>query len=209
MLFRRVFKGVDIWQAELAGEGNAGPEGLPGPDQERFGSFLREQPRRRWLASRWAVRRVLAGYLGQAPGEIEIVEGENGKPRLPGGELQFNLSHSGDLALIAVSEDRPVGVDLERLDPARDFLALAERALDQQDLAAVRAVAPGDRPGVFYPAWVRHEARLKCLGAGLTGPFPDSPVAVLQVDAGPGYAAAVAVAGAEAPPLRLRTLPPG
>jgi len=168
-----------------------------------------DQPRHPRTAAHSALRQVLAGYLGQPPAAIEIELGGSGKPRLPGGELQFNLSHSGGLALIAVASDRPVGVDVERVDRARDFLALAERALGQADVAAVRAAAAGDRSGVFYAAWVRHEARLKCLGPGLTGRAPDSPVAVRQVDAGPGYAAAVAVAGTEAPPLRLRTLPQG
>lgn len=203
-----MLRGVDIWRAALDGEGQAGPEGLPAPERERFESFLREQPRRRWLASRWALRRVLATYLGQAPGEIEIEDGENGKPRLPGGELQFNLSHSGDLALIAVCEIRPVGIDVERVEPSRDLIALAERALGAEDVARLRAAGPEDLPALFYAAWVRHEARLKCLGAGLTGSAPDSPVAVQEVDAGPGYAAAVAIAGTENMPLSRRDLPP-
>jgi len=184
-----VIEGVHIWRAALEG-------------------FSPDQPRHRRTAAHSALRQVLAGYLGQPPSAIEIELGENGKPRLPGGELQFNLSHSGGLALVAISKDRPVGVDVERVEPARDFLALAKRALNEEDFAAVRAAAAGDRSAVFYAAWVRHEARLKCLGVGLTGPTPDSPVAVQQVDAGPGYAAAVAVAGKEAPSLRLRTLPP-
>lgn len=186
-----MIEGVHIWRATLDG-------------------FSPDQPRHRRTAAHSALRQVLAGYLGQPPAAVEIEEGEDGKPRLPGGELQFNLSHSGDLALVAVSASRPVGVDVERVEPGRDFVALAERALAEEDSEAVRAAAPGDRSAIFYAAWVRHEARLKCLGAGLTGPVPDSPVAVQGVEVGPGYAAAVAVAvaGKKAPPLRLRTLSP-
>jgi 4'-phosphopantetheinyl transferase len=185
-----VIEGVHIWRVALDGIS-------PG------------QPRHRRTAAHSALRRVLAGYLGQPAAAIEVEVGENGKPRLPGGELHFNLSHSGDLALVAVSEDGAVGIDVERVEPTRDFLALAERALGQEDVAAVGAAAAGERSAVFYNAWVRHEARLKCLGAGLTGPVPDSPVAVQPVDAEPGYAAAVALAGEEPPSLRLQTLPPG
>jgi 4'-phosphopantetheinyl transferase len=204
-----VIDGVHIWHVAFDDPGWPGSEELPPEERERAGGFLRPQAAERWLASRWMLRRVLAGYLGQAPSAIKIELGERGKPRLAGNELQFNLSHSGDLALVAVSEDRSVGIDVERVRPGRDLLALAERALGAEGVAAVRAAAPADRAAVFYNAWVRHEARLKCLGTGLSGSVPTSPMAIEDVDAGPGYAAAVAIAGAEAATLRLKALPPG
>jgi 4'-phosphopantetheinyl transferase len=190
ILFRTMIEGVHIWRAALDG-------------------FPRDQPGRRRLAAHSALRRVLAGYLGVPAAGVEIEVGENGKPRLPGEELQFNLSHSGEVALIAVSESRSVGVDVERVKLDRDFLALAERALGEEEVAALRAADPADRAAVFYAAWVRHEAFLKCLGVGLAGPIPDSPVSVQQLDAEPGYAAAVAVAGEGKPQLRQQVLPPG
>ena len=151
-----------------------------------------------------------AGAADYPVRQIRLVVEENGKPRLAGsGGLEFNLSHSGELALVAVSRQRPVGVDVEREKADRDLLALAERALGAEDVAAVRAAAPADRAAVFYAAWTRHEARLKCLGAGLFGPAPTAPTVVEDVDAGPGYAAAVAVAGAEPATLRVQALPPG
>jgi hypothetical protein len=127
---------------------------------------------------REALRQVLARYLGQEPGGVELSVGEHGKPRLPGEELHFNLSHSGALALIAVCRDCEVGVDVERLRPKRE--------------------------AAFYCRWARHEARLKCLGTGLGAPLPPDPPAVTieSLDVGPGYAAAVAVKGAASLPLR-------
>lgn len=201
-----MIEGVHIWRAALDGEACAGPEQLSGPEQERFESFLGDQPRYRWLAARWALRRVLAGYLEQPPAAVEIAVDTSGKPRLPGDELHFNLSHSGDLALVAVSSSRPVGVDVERVEAARDLLSLAERALEEEEVEKVRAAPPAYRPIVFYAAWVRHEARLKCLGVGLAGPVPPTPVAVQAVDVGPWYAAAVAVADEEIGPVRCHTL---
>lgn len=187
---------LHVWRAPLDRDAAAADD-LPPGERERAAGFLRPEAAGRWTASRRALRRVLAEYLGQDPAEIEIVVEENGKPRLADKELEFNLSHSGELALIAVSGERPVGVDVEKVEPARDLLALAERALDEDDVAKVRAATSDEeRAAVFYAAWVRHEARLKCLGAGLTGPVPDEPVAVQDVDVDPGYAAAVAVAGA-------------
>jgi phosphopantetheinyl transferase len=108
-----------------------------------------------------------------------------------------------------VTERRQVGIDVETIAPREDLLALAERALAPADAAAVRAADPGRRPQVFYAAWVRHEARLKCLGTGLGAPAPATRTAVESVDAGPSYAAAVAVADSEVGPLHCRTLRAG
>lgn len=167
-----------------------------------------ERPRR--LDFHRPLREVLARYLGGGPDEIELIAGEHGKPRLAGGRLHFNLSHSATTALAAVCAEREVGVDIERIEPARDLVALAERALSLQDAAAVRDAAEAERASVFYERWTRHEARLKCLGLGL-GAAPDpnpAPVAVETLAVGPGYAAAVAVAGSELLPLRCWTFGP-
>jgi hypothetical protein len=132
------------------------------------------------------LRQVLAVYTGQEPAQIRLQEGRHGKPRLadPAGRLRFNLSHSGELALVAVSGEFEVGVDVERLRPKREES--------------------------FYRDWACHEAHVKCLGIGLLSarPLPPDPVAVRSVEVGTGYAAAVAVATAELPPLQglaLRT----
>jgi len=148
-----------------------------------------------WVAdpARGSLREVLSVYLEQPAEGIEIVRGERGKPRLARGGLEFNLSHSGELALIAVSQTRPVGVDIEQMKPGRDFLALAVRALSPDAVAQLREATPEERPLVFYRHWVRHEARLKCLGVGLSGAAATASVEVRDLDVAAGYAAAVAV----------------
>ncbi|MGE5336099.1 MAG: 4'-phosphopantetheinyl transferase family protein [Nitrososphaerota archaeon] len=228
--WNRVIDGVHIWRAALDGAGWPGPERLPAPERERAATFLREDARRRWLASRWALRRVLATYLEVPAEAVEIEEGDRSKPRLRGdGPLRFNLSHSGGLALIAVTEGREVGVDLELVEPGRDLVALAERALGA-DAAAVRDASPADRPARFYAAWTHHEAQLKCLGVGLAGAslrsstsevqdrslvtVADLPLFLCPAMPGKGtaehaYAAAVAVADRALGPLGCRTLRPG
>jgi 4'-phosphopantetheinyl transferase len=156
-----------------------------------------------------ALRRVLSLYLGETPEEIELAEGGLGKPRLAAEpeRLGFNLSHSGELALVAVTRGREVGIDVEREKPRRDLVALAERALPAADAAAVRAAAEDERTGLFYGLWTRHEARLKCLGVGLSGGAPPHPipVAVGELPIDPGYAAALAVGG-DAVAVRFWTL---
>jgi 4'-phosphopantetheinyl transferase len=147
--------------------------------------------------ARRALAAILAGYLG-GPEAAELEVGGNGKPRLARDpeRLSFNLSHSGTLALIAVAPGgTEVGVDVERLRPRRDLPRLAERWLPAADAAAVAAAGEAQRHAVFYAAWTRHEARVKCTGAGLAGPVPGPEVVARQLEIDAGYAAAVATEG--------------
>jgi 4'-phosphopantetheinyl transferase len=206
ILFVTVIEGVHIWRAALDGSGWPSAAELPRPEREHASAFLREQVARRWVASRWALRSVLGRYLDQAPVKIELELGEQGKPRLLGGyALEFNLSHSEGLALVAVAE-RPVGIDVEMVRPGRDLRALAERALPADDIAAVHAASTTERSAVFYRAWTQHEARQKCLGTGLGSSPSGTPVAVENISVAPGYAAAVGVAGRVVGPVLCRSL---
>jgi 4'-phosphopantetheinyl transferase len=216
-----VIDGVHIWRAALDEAGWPGPERLPRAERERAASFLRAEACSRWVAARWTLRRALAKYVEERATEIELKLDERGKPRLRNGsDLEFNLSHSGGIALVAVTEGREVGVDVELIDPGRDLAALAGRALDPDDAAAIHAARESQRPAVFYAAWTQREARLKCLGTGrsstslrsnpsevsdrrLAGP------SVENVDVAPGYAAAVAVTSAEVGPIACRSLRAG
>jgi phosphopantetheinyl transferase len=145
-------------------------------------------------AARRALREILAAYLGEEPDAVALTVGERGKPALAGGApLSFNLSHSGGLALVAVSAGGvEIGVDVERLRLRRDLVRLAARRLPEDDAAAVAAASDSDRERVFYAAWTRHEARTKCIGAGLSGPPPGPEVVALALEIDPGYAAALA-----------------
>jgi phosphopantetheinyl transferase len=169
----------------------------------------REPASRRRVAANAALRKILGAHLPTGTA-VELVRGPNGKPRLATGGLEFNLSHSGEIALIALSAEHQVGVDVERVRPGRDLLALAERALGAEDVEAVRAAAPADRGRIFHQRWARHEARLKCLGTGI---FRESSsltaeVSVEDLEVAPGYAAAVAIAAPRMPQLRRWTFDP-
>lgn len=198
---------VEIWRLELD-DSPVPPRGLlSAAEQVRAGRIRDRVAGQRWAVSRWGLRVLLGRRLDLAPGAVELVLGERGKPRLaqPAG-LEFNLSHSGGLALVALAAV-PVGVDVEAVVPrGRDLAALAARALDPAEAAAIAAATPAARPGLFFPAWARHEARLKCAGGGFGGPPPDGPVAVADLELGAGYAGAVAIAGERPPLVRLQRL---
>ena len=163
--------------------------------------------------ARTTLREVLGRYLDRRAAEIEVEAGDRGKPRLPGDErLRFNLSHSGEIVAVAVALDREVGIDVERIDPSRDVLKLAPRALAPVDAEALAAAPPEERASLFHQAWARREAVAKCLGVGLAGhpvelSFPGEELSVAPLDFGPGYAGALAIAGGM-PPLRRFELEP-
>lgn len=200
---------VHVWRAELDAPGWPGPATLPAAERERAERMLRPETASRWVAARWALRHVLARYLDEEPAAIELALGSHGKPQLAAPDrLRFNLSHSAGLALVAVCGEHEVGVDCELVDAGRDCLALADRAFSPADVEAVRAAPPPERPAVFHRLWVRHEARLKCLGPGLShGDLAEeSPIALRDLEIDPGFAAAVAVAAPEQPELQYWTL---
>lgn len=199
---------LDIWRAELDPGHWPGPEGLPAVERERAARMLRPDAARRWVAARWALRRVLSLYLGEPPEAIRLAAGERGKPALAAApeRLSFNLSHSAELALVAVTAGVEVGIDVELVEERRDLVALAERGLGQQAAAAVRATPPERRLDVFHEAWVRHEAHVKCLGGSVFETPGKGPVAIAPITPGSGYAAAVAVAAAAVPRLRTWTI---
>jgi phosphopantetheinyl transferase len=168
---------LHVWRARLGSGVWPDTGALPAVERDRAAKLLSDKARKRWVASRWALRSVLGRYLELEPAEVELRCGERGKPMLaePAIPLRFNLSHSGELALIAVAGEREVGVDVQRL---------------------------GARPAGFYADWARREAIAKCHGVGLGAQLPDAPVAAAALDAGAGFAAAIAVSGDEVPPLR-------
>jgi phosphopantetheinyl transferase len=154
-----------------------------------------------------ALGRILGDYLGEAE-PPELGAGSDGKPRLAvePERLSFNLAHSGDLALVAIAPGgAEVGVDVERVKERRDLARLAVRWLPGRDATSVAAAPPGgERERLFYAAWTRHEARVKCTGAGLAGPPPGPEVTAWPLEIDAGYAAAVAVATAARPRLVVR-----
>ena len=162
-------------------------------EQERAERLIREDGRRRYLRSHAALRSILAKYT-DVPLEFSL--GQHGKPYLSSSpELNFNLSHSSERALIAFSRDVEVGVDIERLRPLERCLDLAERFFPPADFESLSEVPPEGREAAFFERWTVIEAKLKARGIGLYGAGADLDgewsVSPVPVDA--NYYAAVAV----------------
>jgi 4'-phosphopantetheinyl transferase len=157
-----------------------------------------------------ASRAALGRALGRPPAQIEITRvcercghPTHGRPRLPGGEVAFSVSHSGGAAVIALTREAPrIGVDIE-LVRARPFLGrLAVRTLGPDAYAAWRAAPEVDRLEGFLRAWTMKEAYLKAIGLGIATTLADVPEqptgwTVQTIDAPPGYVASLAVETAQ------------
>jgi len=141
------------------------------PDEtERARRFHFEPDRRRFAGGRLALRRILAAYLAVAPRAIELRTWPNGKPALAashGSALRFSLSHSGEVALVAVAAGIEVGVDVELRRPLPDLESLVARYFSSPERAAIEAVPAGRRLEAFFDYWTAKEAYLKAGGDGL------------------------------------------
>lgn len=154
-------------------------EVLTDQERARCARLIFEPHRVRFARARRALREILAHSIGLSMGErieareIELVTEHRGKPCLAPHQrhLEFNLSHSHELALLAIGQRGQLGVDLERVDPRRDIEGLARYAFSPLEQAALAALAPPQRPAAFFRIWTRKEAYLKALGMGLHIPL--------------------------------------
>lgn len=182
-------------------------------ERVRADRFLVSAVGRRFTVARGSLRELLGGRLGIPPEAVEFAYGPQGKPWLPGRpDLHFNLSHSGERALVGLA-DRDIGVDIEEIRPDVEFRRLAERFFSEPERRELQKVPDEDLPLAFFRLWTRKEAYLKACGTGMAmpladfavplGPLPDlTPMLwakrpgswrIRDVDCGPGYVGALCV----------------
>ena len=150
-----------------------------------------------FIVGRGRLRQILGFYLSADPPAIALACGKHGKPALTSNALQFNLSHSGAWAILALHADAAIGVDLERIDPALDYAALAARFFTAHENALLLATPMAQRRRRFYRLWTRKEALLKGQGQGFSVAAKEAE-GDWQCQAfwlGPGYVGSVACAG--------------
>jgi 4'-phosphopantetheinyl transferase len=199
---------VHVWRADLATVEDEVAGALSTDERERAGRFVDPAHGRRWARARGVLRALLGRYLDADPAALRFADGEHGKPALAGdaaGALELNLSHSADIALYALARGRAVGVDVEVARRPLDAIAIARRMLGEQEARRLAALDGEERERAFLRSWTRHEAALKCRGTGIGGATagvnPEDGLWIVDLDVGPGAAAALAVEG---PPCELR-----
>lgn len=188
-------------------------------EKERAGRYYFERDRRAFTVGRGLLRTFLGFYLGKDPTQIEFDYNRYGKPFLAAGDgIQFNVSHSGTIALLAFVRNRGIGVDVERMRFETDYFKIAERVFSSEELAELVSLPEEHRQQAFFNGWSRKEAYIKAHGQGVSLPLdqivvsisPDEPARLLNIKGtfdtparwqlrelklGPDYAAAVIVEG--------------
>ncbi len=163
---------LHIWRASLAlpAEERERLEGaLSAEERDQCGRFVRPADRARCAAARASLRVVLAKYLLEEPRSLSFTAGNSGKPALDCADpsIQFNISHAGDLALIAVSRGLRVGIDVERVREVPEREAILNGFFSEQESAWLRSHEGEERTRAFFLLWTRREAAAKALGIGL------------------------------------------
>ncbi|MDP9633530.1 MULTISPECIES: 4'-phosphopantetheinyl transferase superfamily protein [Ensifer] len=151
---------------------------LSGEEKARASRFVYPEHRQHFIAGRAGLRLVLGHYLHLPPHRIGLTYNVFGKPRIAGASelLHFNLSHSADVAMLAVSDHYPVGIDVEAIKPLKEDIA--GHFFSKRECAALAAFAGDDYLNAFYRCWTRKEAFVKAHGAGLSLPLDSFDVTV-------------------------------
>jgi 4'-phosphopantetheinyl transferase len=216
---------VHVWRASLDPAASCVEHlqrTLSADERHRAARFHFPRDRRRFIVARGVLRDILGRYLGVPPSALGFRYNAYGKPALAGVAdeegLRFNVSHSDETALFAVTCGREVGVDIEHLRTAIACEDIAERFFSARERASLRALPAEVKHRAFFNCWTRKEAYIKAHGEGLSLPLdqfdvslaPGEPVALLATRSdprealrwslqaltpGPGYVAAVAVEG--------------
>jgi 4'-phosphopantetheinyl transferase len=216
---------VHVWRAQLD---------LPSSQVQRLRAILTEDEvdranrfsfeilRQRFIAARGALRSILSRYITIFPGHLRFLYNQYGKPFLApefsSYLLNFNLSHSGSMALYAMTRNKEIGVDVERVRSNFEYEEIAERFFSANEVAILRTIPAEQKLEAFYNCWTRKEAYIKAHGKGLSIPLdsfdvsfaPGEPAVLLHtkdepqerslwtlrdIQPGPGYVGALAVKG--------------
>ena len=147
-------------------------EYLSEDENNRKNNFYFEEDERRYAVTRGFLRSILGKYLKKDPGELQFTYSKRGKPELKKNsnkELCFNLSHSNNLALYAISFKQSIGVDIEYIQYQRDEDDVAKNFFSSREYNFISKLPEAQKVEAFYHIWTCKEAYLKATGVGLAG----------------------------------------
>jgi 4'-phosphopantetheinyl transferase len=145
---------------------------LSDDERARAARYGLEALRDRYVIGRAGLRRVLGLSLGVPPADVSIIRGERGRPQLAGhATLDFNVSHTGDVAIIGMLSDARVGVDVERIDRRINTAGIASKFLTDNERAFMAPLEPESARRAVLTLWTCKEAMSKATGDALSAPF--------------------------------------
>ena len=216
---------VHVWRAqlELTSSHLKHLTGILTDDEvDRANRFYFEIDRQRFIAARGTLRFILSRYITTSPGHLRFYYNQYGKPFLApefsSYLINFNLSHSGSMALYAITRKMEIGIDVERVRSDFEYEEIAKRFFSVNEVAILRTIPTETKLEAFYNCWTRKEAYIKAHGKGLSlsldsfdvslapGEYPmllltrDEPQerslwTLLDLKPGPGYIGSLAVKG--------------
>lgn len=207
-LFKLAPHTVSVWQVKLSdftAETTRLQTLLSQDELQRALRYRFAKHQERFIIARAMLRHILSLYIGEPPERIQFEYGPQGKPALTKSKVQFNVSHSDDMAVYAVSFAE-VGIDIEKIEE-KDHDALAKRFFSETEQTALAALTKTERMAAFYQMWAGKEAVVKAIGNGLYAALRDFTVQLTarqvlkskqediyleQLSIDPEYAAAVA-----------------
>jgi 4'-phosphopantetheinyl transferase len=176
---------IHVWKQKLNSE-FAGVElfgrTLSADELQRAGRFRFDAGRNEYIVARGTLRVLLGSYLNIPPGQLLFTYSEYGRPSLvndsPVRDVDFNISHSSGVALLAFARGRKIGIDVEYV--RRDFgtSEIAEHFFSTAERAVLRDLPQEQRHEAFFRCWTRKEAYIKALGEGLSHPLDQFDVSL-------------------------------
>ncbi|NOQ77432.1 MAG: 4'-phosphopantetheinyl transferase superfamily protein [Methylococcaceae bacterium] len=161
---------VDVWHGEV----------LPvEPDEQNYylflnktekqkaASFIRPELQQKYIKTRGLLRKVLGSYLNIKPQKISIKVAEYGKPFIEEKEVFFNLSHTANKFVLAVSNTGEIGIDLEQYKKRKNLLGLVKKCFSELEQDYWMGLSESQKTMLFYRLWVRKEAFVKAVGRGI------------------------------------------
>ncbi len=145
---------------------------LSADEIQRATRFRFNHHRQRYIIARAVLRQILQLYTERSAAELVFLSGERGKPHLQDNalDLQFNISHSHDMAVYALTTRAEIGVDIEKMEP-RFSEGIAERFFSQDEYAQLSLLPENQQIPAFYYLWAGKEAIIKALGEGFHMPL--------------------------------------
>ena len=164
---------IHIWQFSLtisASPLDSFTALLSEDERARAARFRFEKDVRRFTVARAAVRSILGSYLEARGHDLRFEYSHYGKPALTNNSnnIRFSISHSGEIAMLAVTRSHEVGVDLEAIRANVEIDQLAERYFSERERTSLRELSPERRLQAFFRCWTSKEAFLKAQGFGLS-----------------------------------------
>lgn len=175
---------VDIWRIflDLSIDSNSSVESVLSLDEiQRAENFHFPRDRNRFILAHRTLREILAQYLNCQPSQLDFSKNKYGKPFLSGYNVQFNLSHSGTFALLAVSAVHKVGIDVEQVRPDVEIDDLGRRYFSQSEHAELMGLHHEQRTAAFFRYWTLKEAYIKAHGLGLSLPLDSFDVSLIPI----------------------------